>query len=78
MSWLDGEAPPPADEDGKGEDGGTLDGEFTYILNTNSKKIHLPNCSSAASTKPENKATTSKTKDELIDDGYTPCNVCKP
>lgn len=77
VSWLDGEAPPPADEDGKGEDGGT-DGEFTYILNTNSKKIHLPNCSSAASTKPENKTTTSKTKDELIDDGYTPCNVCKP
>ena len=72
-SYLDGTTPPEKDEDdGEGE------GDITFILNTNSKKIHLPDCSSAASTKPENKQETTKTKDELLADGYTACSICKP
>ncbi len=51
----------------------------TYILNTNSKKIHYPDCSSAARTKEENKKTVNLSKDELqnyINDGYTFCKTC--
>lgn len=72
-SYLDGTTPPEKDEDG-----GEVEGDITYVLNTNSKKIHLPNCPSAASTKPENKQETTKTMDDLLADGYTACNVCKP
>lgn len=51
----------------------------TYILNINSKKIHYPDCSSAARTKEENKKTVNLSKDELqnyINDGYTFCKTC--
>lgn len=50
-----------------------------YILNINSKKIHLPDCSSAARTKEENKKTVQLTDDELqnyLDDGYEYCKIC--
>ena len=82
-SYLEGDTPPAADENGSGgatdsDPDGNEDGEITYILNTNSKKIHLPDCSSAASTKPENKAETTKSLAELLEDGYTACGVCKP
>lgn len=50
-----------------------------YILNINSKKIHLPDCSSAARTKEENKKTVQLTADELqeyLNDGYEYCKIC--
>lgn len=50
----------------------------TYILNTNSKKIHYPTCGSVANMKEENKKTVCSTVDELIAQGYTPCGNCKP
>ena len=54
------------------------DEEFNYVLNTNSKKFHSPSCSSVDKIKPENKDTFSGTRDSLIDDGYSPCGICKP
>ena len=50
----------------------------TYILNTNSKKIHKPDCSNALDIKEKNKEETNKTKDQLIKDGYSTCGLCKP
>ncbi len=52
--------------------------KITYILNTNSKKFHLPDCSSAKSMKQESKKEYAGTKEELITQGYSPCGVCKP
>ncbi len=52
--------------------------DITYILNTSSKKFHKPACGSAASMKESNKAFSSKTRDQLISEGYSPCGVCKP
>lgn len=52
--------------------------ESNYVLNTSSKKFHLPSCSSVEKIKPENKDTFSGTRDSLIDDGYSPCGICKP
>jgi len=52
--------------------------ETTYILNTNSKKFHLPDCKSVDTIKPQNKEKTNKRKDELIAEGYEPCKSCNP
>lgn len=50
----------------------------TYILNLNTKKFHLENCSLVNSINPKNKKEYIGSKDELISDGYEPCKVCKP
>lgn len=50
----------------------------TYILNTNSKKFHLPSCASVNKMSPKNKATFTGTRDEVIAKGYEPCKNCKP
>ncbi len=48
----------------------------TYIINRNTKKFHLPNCSSAVDMKPQNKKESDKTRDELEKLGYSPCKSC--
>ena len=50
----------------------------TYILNTNSKKFHLPSCTFVTRMKEENRAQTQSTRDELISQGYEACKTCKP
>ena len=50
----------------------------TYILNTSSKKIHLPSCSVLSKTNEKNKENTSKSKEELESEGYSACKVCNP
>ena len=52
--------------------------EVTYILNTNSKKIHRPNCSAVNDMKAQNKEETHKSIEELEAEGYAPCGICKP
>jgi DNA-entry nuclease len=87
-SWLNGETPPERDEstgdgegDGEGEGDATTpdDSEITYILNTSksSMKIHKPTCSKVPE-KEENKLETTRSLEELIEDGYSPCGICKP
>lgn len=49
-----------------------------YILNTNTKKIHYPLCSSVDQMKEKNKQATGLSKEELISQGYSPCGRCKP
>lgn len=50
----------------------------TYILNTSSKKIHLPSCSSVNNMNPDNKEEYKGTKDDLLKQGYKVCGSCKP
>ena len=52
--------------------------EKEYILNTNTMKFHAPGCSSAAEMGPENKKEFKGTREELLDQGYSPCGRCKP
>lgn len=52
--------------------------ENTYILNTNSHKFHDPSCSGVDKMKEENKETYTGSRDELIEQGYSPCGICKP
>ncbi len=49
-----------------------------YALNQNTKKFHYPDCSSVDQIKPKNYAETTKTRDELIAEGYQPCGRCHP
>lgn len=55
---------------------GNAESSTSYILNTNTKKIHLPSCSSVKRMADKNKEKTSKTIDELEKEGYTPCKNC--
>lgn len=50
----------------------------TYILNTNTKKFHLPSCRSVETIHPENKEESTDTHEELIKQGYSPCGSCHP
>lgn len=54
------------------------DEEVTYVVNTNTKKFHKPDCSSIRDTKQQNRKETSETREKLIDQGYSPCNRCNP
>ena len=53
-------------------------GQTEYVLNTRSKKIHLPDCSSVKQMKDKNKAYSSETLEELEAKGYSPCGNCRP
>ena len=63
-SWLSGESGPSV--------------QGTYILNTNSKKFHLPDCSGAASISEANRKDYTGSRSDLISQGYDPCGQCKP
>ena len=56
----------------------TKKADVEYVLNTKSKKFHLPDCSSVDKIQEDNKEVTDKSKEELIDSGYDPCGNCKP
>ena len=49
-----------------------------YVLNTSSKKFHLPDCSGVESMSPSNRQDYTGSRQELIDQGYSPCGICKP
>ena len=49
-----------------------------YIVNTNSKKFHLPDCSSVSDIKEKNKKTITAAREDLLADGYEPCGRCHP
>lgn len=49
-----------------------------YILNTNSKKFHYPDCKSVKQMAEKNKQAYSGNRDDLIAMGYDPCQNCNP
>lgn len=52
--------------------------EETYILNSNTKKFHYPDCSSVFDINDSNKIIFRGTRDVLISSSYEPCGICKP
>ncbi len=56
----------------------TTPATVTYVLNINTKKFHLPGCSSVRDIKDKNRQDSTLTRDELIAKGYSPCGRCKP
>lgn len=52
--------------------------ESTYILNTNTKKFHRPDCASAKKISDKNKGEFTGDRADLIAQGYDPCKNCNP
>lgn len=50
--------------------------ELTYVLNTGSMKIHVPDCSAVGKISEHNYAESALSLDELIAQGYDPCGIC--
>lgn len=50
----------------------------TYILNKKSKKFHREECSGAEKIAPENKQDYVGSRQQLMEQGYEPCGICKP
>ena len=53
-------------------------GEITYVLNTGSKKFHLPSCPSVAQISEKNRQDFTGSRDALLAQGYAPCKQCEP
>lgn len=69
------------DEATRGDDSGTDVSQgidSTYVLNTSSKRFHLPTCDSVSTISAKNKAGSDKSRNELIAEGYKPCGSCNP
>lgn len=49
-----------------------------YVLNTSSKKFHLPECSGARDIKESNRQDYQGNRNQLLEQGYTPCGLCHP
>ncbi|MBQ1538800.1 MAG: DNA/RNA non-specific endonuclease, partial [Ruminococcus sp.] len=54
------------------------DKDVTYVINNNTRRFHLPDCSSVREMKPKNRREFFGTREELIDAGYIPCKACDP
>ncbi len=52
--------------------------QYTYILNTNTKKFHYSSCSSVKKMSDSNKKEYTGVRDDLIAQGYSPCGNCNP
>ena len=50
----------------------------SYVLNTNTKKFHVPGCSSVNKMKAANRQDVESTRSDLIAQGYQPCQKCNP
>lgn len=66
------------DEAANEDDTQENDKEITYILNTNTKKFHLPSCPSVSEMSKKHKKEFTGVRYELIAEGYSPCGECNP
>ena len=46
-----------------------------YVLNTSSMKFHYPSCKRLPT---KNRSDVTATREQLIAEGYTPCQICNP
>lgn len=56
----------------------TTQTETTYILNTNTKKFHRPDCSNVSRISNANKGEFTGSREELMQQGYEACKNCNP
>lgn len=52
--------------------------EGNYVINKNTKKFHKADCSSVKKMTDNNKEYTKLSREELIQEGYSPCSICEP
>lgn len=78
---ADGSAPygsSAAASNNKATSQGTNSESASYIANKNTKKFHIPSCSSVSQMKEKNKKYLNCSRDEAIAQGYSPCGNCNP
>ncbi|MBE6691879.1 MAG: hypothetical protein E7586_00915 [Ruminococcaceae bacterium] len=66
------------DNDYAGIDDYELNSGIKFIINTASKKFHIPSCDAVENIKESNRETTAKSRSALISEGYSPCGGCNP
>lgn len=49
-----------------------------YVLNTHTMKFHYPDCSSITQMSDANKKAITASRENLIQEGYSPCGNCNP
>lgn len=74
----EGQKDDEGDTDEPEETGAEEEYDGEYILNTSTKKFHLPDCKSVDDIADENKETSKLSKKELLEDGYEACKNCNP
>ena len=52
--------------------------EYTYVINTSSRKFHTQECENAVNMKEANRAEMTCTREEMIDKGFSPAGCCNP
>ncbi len=75
------EEPEPSAEVPSGADAspeGTASSGVLYVLNKNTMKFHLPDCSSVGKMKAKNRIDSSESREAIIAKGYSPCKNCNP
>lgn len=50
--------------------------DVTFVLNTNTKKFHLPSCASVSEMKEKKEVNWSR--EDIIEAGYDQCKRCNP
>ncbi len=55
-----------------------IDKNASYVINTSTKKFHLPSCYSVKKMSVANTQSTKASRSELIKEGYSPCKNCNP
>lgn len=69
---------PPAGQQATDNSSESSASDADYVLNNNTKKFHLPSCSSADDIKASNREEYHGSRDDLISMGYDPCKRCNP
>lgn len=49
-----------------------------YVLNTNTMKFHTPGCRDVKKIAPQNYSTYDGSRDDVMNQGYSPCGHCNP
>lgn len=78
IDYATGESWETGDSDFSALESQAEEQEADYVLNTSSKKFHLPDCSSVDSMSGKNRQEYHGTREELIAQGYEPCGSCHP
>jgi competence protein ComEC len=60
------------------EDPASTETAAKWVLNTNTKKIHYPDCRSVPQISESNRSASVKTIAELEEEGFSACGICKP
>jgi len=50
----------------------------SYVINTSTRKFHYPSCKDVSKISSENYSTYEGVRDDLINQGYSPCGHCNP